>query len=119
MEITDDMVGLYNIADFVIGRSGAGVTAECYYKQLPMLLIPLENKATRGDQFQNAKYYVDLGVADIIRECDLTEERLFKKVFDLSSNLYKYNKKYKDLPKTNGKQKILNKIYEYANKKTD
>ena len=117
MEITDDVVGLYNIADFVIGRSGAGVTAECYYKQLPMLLIPLENKASRGDQFQNAKYYVDLGVAEILRECDINEEHLLKKINDLSQNLSTYKKKYKDLPKTNGKQQILNKIYEYANKK--
>lgn len=119
MEMTDDIVPLYNIADFVIGRSGAGVTAECYYKQLPMLLIPLENKSTRGDQFQNAKYYVELGVADIIRECDINEERLYKKIIDLSHNLDCYKKRYNSLAKTNGKEKILYKIYEYANKKTD
>ena len=35
MEMTDDIVSLYNIADFVIGRSGAGVTAECFYKNIP------------------------------------------------------------------------------------
>lgn len=119
MEMTDDVVGLYNIADFVIGRSGAGVTAECYYKQLPMLLIPLENKATRGDQFQNAKYYVDLGVADILRECDINEDKLLKKILDLSQNLSIYKKKYKDLSKINGKQQILDLINEYVNKKTD
>ena len=119
MEMTDDVVGLYNIADFVIGRSGAGVTAECYYKQLPMLLIPLENKASRGDQFQNAKYYVDLGVADIIRECEINEEKLIKKIIDINQNLLSYKKKYKELNKINGREKILNKIYEYANKKTD
>ena len=62
-ELTDDMVNLYNIADMVIGRSGAGVTAECFFKKLPMILIPLENKATRGDQTLNAKYYEKLGVA--------------------------------------------------------
>ncbi len=119
MEMTDDVVSLYNIADFVIGRSGAGVSAECYYKQLPMLLIPLENKSSRGDQFQNAKYYVDLGVADILRECDINQERLYKKIINLSENLEKYKKKYKDLPKLNGKQKILDIIFEYTNKKTD
>lgn len=117
MEMTDDVVSLYNMADFVIGRSGAGVSAECYYKQLPMLLVPLENKSTRGDQFQNAKYYVDLGVADILRECDMNQDRLHKKIINLSENLEKYKKKYKDLPKLNGKQKILDKIFEFTNKK--
>ena len=119
MEMTDDVVGLYNIADFVIGRSGAGVTAECYFKHLPMLLIPLENKSTRGDQFQNAKYYVDLGVAEILRECDINGERLYNKILDLSQNLKKYKNKYKDLMQINGKQQILNLIKEKANKKTD
>ena len=119
MEMIDDVVSLYNIADFVIGRSGAGVTAECYYKQLPMLLIPLENKATRGDQFQNAKYYVDLGVADIIRECDLNEQRLLNKIANMVSSLSTYKKKYKELTQINGKQQILDLINKYANKKTD
>lgn len=119
MEITDDVVGLYNIADFVIGRSGAGVTAECFYKQLPMLLIPLENKSSRGDQFQNAKYYVNLGVAEILRECDINEDRLFNKILNLSQNLTSYKNKYKNMPKTNGKKQILDLIEKYSNKKTD
>lgn len=119
MEMTDDIVALYNRADFVIGRSGAGVTAECFYKKLPMLLIPLENKSTRGDQFQNAKYYVDLGVAEILRECDINEERFYKQIIDFSNNIKIYKNKFKCLPKLNGKQKIIEIINEYANKKTD
>ena len=119
MEATEDIVSLYNIADLVIGRSGAGVTAECYYKNIPMLLIPLENKSTRGDQFQNAKYYVDLGVADIIRECDITQERFLKKIDNMIGNLAIYDNKYNNLNKINGRQKILNLIERYANKKTD
>lgn len=116
MEATDDVVSLYNVADFIIGRSGAGVTAECYYKQIPMLLVPLENKSSRGDQFQNAKYYVDLGVAEIVRECDLNERFLLKKILDISTNLNNYIQKYKLQTKSNGKLKILSLINEYANK---
>jgi len=119
MEITDDVVSLYNAADFVIGRSGAGVTAECFFKKLPMLLIPLENKSTRGDQFENAKYYVDLGVADILRECDITEERLLKKIYNMNERLNIYKQKLKEQQQTNGKQQILDLINTYANKKTD
>ena len=77
MEICNDMVNVYNLADFVIGRSGAGVTAESYFKNLPMILIPLENGSSRGDQLQNAKYYNSQGVAEIIRENELTPTKLY------------------------------------------
>lgn len=106
-EIRNDMVNLYNIADFVIGRSGAGVTAECFYKHLPMLLIPLENKSSRGDQTQNAKYYADLGVARIIRENDLSPTRLLREIQLFSADLDKFKTKYIKLPTSNGIDKII------------
>jgi len=106
-EMVDNIVNLYNIADFVIGRSGAGVTAECFYKQLPMLLIPLQNKSTRGDQVFNAEYYHKLGVAEILKEIDLTPELLLKKINLFNSNLNKYKNKYQNIENKNGKEKLL------------
>ncbi len=116
-EIVDDMVNLYNIADFVIGRSGAGVTAECFFKQLPMILIPLENKATRGDQLLNAKYYKNLGVAQIIREQELTPTLMLKETYNFHKNLGEYITKYSSLKQSNGKQKIVELIKKQANEK--
>lgn len=113
-EMTNDMVNLYNIADFVIGRSGAGVTAECFYKNLPMLLIPLENKATRGDQLLNARYYEKKGVAKIIRESQLTPQILLNEIKKLKNNLENYKNKYKNIEKTNGKEKIIQLINKYS-----
>lgn len=107
MEITKDIVSLYNIADFVIGRSGAGVTAECYFKHLPMLLIPLENGASRGDQLTNAEYYVKEGVAFILREADLTGEKLLASIKAFSNNLNMYKQAYQSKQIDNGKQKVL------------
>ena len=106
-EMVEDIVKLYNIADFVIGRSGAGVTAECFYKQLPMLLIPLQNKATRGDQVLNAKYYQNLGVAEIVYENNLTPTNLFNEINKINFNLDKYKNKYKSMNIINGKEKII------------
>lgn len=116
-EIVDDMVNLYNIADFVLGRSGAGVTAESFYKQLPMILIPLANRATRGDQLLNAKYYEKLGVAKMVKEDELTPTLLLNELKDFAKNIGKYKTKYKTLKQSNGKQKVVNIINEYANKK--
>ncbi len=116
-EMTNDMFNLYNIADFVIGRSGAGVTAECYFKNLPMILVPLENKATRGDQLLNAKYYEKQGVAKIVHEANLTPTKLLKEINDFYKNINLYKTAYNSTKQINGKEKILELITKYANKK--
>ncbi len=113
IEQTDDMVNLYNLSNFVLGRSGAGVTAECFYKKLPMILIPLENKATRGDQLLNAKYYENLGVATILHETDLTPTNLLKTIKSFYKQINNLKGKYKNLNATNGRQKIIDLIKKY------
>ena len=118
-EMIENMVNIYNISDFVIGRSGAGVTAECFFKKLPMILIPLDNKATRGDQLLNAKYYENLGVAQIIREDELTPTLLLDEISKFAKNLNSYKEKYNLLKRTNGKNMIVNLIDEFSNKKAD
>ena len=107
LETTNDMVNLYNIADFVLGRSGAGVTAECFYKKLPMILIPLENKASRGDQLMNARYYENQGVAKILREPDLTPTKLLETIEEFSKSLNSYKQVYTRIDTKNGKDKIV------------
>lgn len=107
-ERTDQMVNFYNIADFVIGRSGAGVTAECYFKDLPMILIPLQNKESRGDQVLNARYYENQGVAKIIEENSLNPTMFLGEIKSFYKNIGKYKNKYKNLNKVNGKEKIIN-----------
>jgi len=120
MEACNDMVNLYNLADFVVGRAGAGVTAESYFKNLPMLLIPLENGSSRGDQLQNARYYETQGVAEIIREKELNPTKLLEKINNIKNNLNNYRNKYKNIEIINGKNKIIKIINEILkNKKAD
>lgn len=118
-EMTSDIVNLYNIADFVLGRSGAGVTAECFFKRLPMLLVPLQNKATRGDQLLNAEYYVNLGVANIIKETELTPTKLLQEINQFNKSLKTYKDAYKSHKQLNGKEKVIGLIKDYSNKKED
>ena len=113
IELTKDMNSLYNLADFVIGRSGAGVSAECFYKRLPMILIPLENKSSRGDQLQNAKYYKNLGVATILREHELTPTKLFNEIKAFKNWLENYLKNYQKFNTANGLDKVLKIIKKY------
>lgn len=105
VEMYDDMPSLYNLATFVIGRSGAGVTAESFYKQLPMLLIPLENASSRGDQNQNANYYVNKGVAKVLHEKDLTPNLFYQEIEDFYKNINSFKQAYKKQNIINGRLK--------------
>ncbi|MDD7202605.1 MAG: undecaprenyldiphospho-muramoylpentapeptide beta-N-acetylglucosaminyltransferase [Sphaerochaetaceae bacterium] len=60
--ITDDMAALYEAADLVVSRSGAGAISElCHYGK-PSILIPLRS-GSRGDQVVNAKRMEKAGAA--------------------------------------------------------
>lgn len=112
-EMVDNIVEFYNVADFVIGRSGAGVTAECFFKRMPMILIPLDNGASRGDQMQNANYYTNLGTATILREKDLTPTALLRTIEKFDLDLDKYIKNYASIKTHNGKEYVLDLIKKY------
>lgn len=113
VEIVESMNEIYNSVDFVLGRAGAGVTAECYYKKLPMFLIPLENKSSRGDQVQNACYYVACGVAEMHHEDDLTAELLLNKIKNFHANISRFKNAYNSQKIFNGKQKVVEIIKKY------
>ena len=116
METTDNIIGLYNSVDVVIGRSGAGVSAECYYKRKPMLLIPLE-KASRGDQLQNAKYYENRGVAKILHECKLNPKTFVEGIAQFMSDIQTYIDAYNNCENVNGRLKTLDIINNKIDKK--
>lgn len=115
-EMIEDMNTIYNSVDFVLSRAGAGVTAECYFKNLPMILIPLENKASRGDQVQNAEYYVQHDVAILLHEHDLTAEILKTEIEKFYKDLPKYKQNYKSQKQINGREKIVDMIKETISK---
>lgn len=115
IEMCNDMNNLYNLSDFVVGRSGAGVTAECFYKKLPMILIPLENGSSRGDQKQNAEYYKNLKVAKIIYENELTSEKFLFEIFRLKKEIDIFKNNYNKFNQYNGKNKIINLLKSYIN----
>lgn len=113
IESYEKMNELYNIVDFVIGRSGAGVSGECFFKSIPMLLIPLQNKASRGDQVQNAKYYENLGVAKILYENELNPTKLLDAIIDFNKSLDVFQSSYKKIKRINGKEKVIELIHEF------
>ena len=88
VEFENDMPRLYATADIIITRAGANALAECIALKKPTIAIPLE-KASRGDQIQNAEYYSAMGAISVLRESEL-KSRLLPTIDDVLANRIKY-----------------------------
>ena len=116
IEITDNVPYLLSISDLVVGRAGAGVVFECAYMHKPMLLIPLQNGQSRGDQVQNAQYFYRLGCAKILEEFKLSPSTLLKSIELALPNTKEMTTNLKKLDLSAGKEKMLKLIGEVLNK---
>ncbi len=85
-EFIADMGMAYACADVVLSRAGAGTLFELIALKKPSLVVPLEG-ATRGDQWENAKYFNRRGLCQILPQKNL--HQLVKRVDELfqDSNL--------------------------------
>ena len=89
VEFENDMPKLYATSDIIITRAGANALAECIALQKPTLAVPLE-KASRGDQLQNAQYFAQKGAIKILREGDMTPATLTSAALGLYNSRTKY-----------------------------
>ncbi|MCD8041060.1 MAG: UDP-N-acetylglucosamine--N-acetylmuramyl-(pentapeptide) pyrophosphoryl-undecaprenol N-acetylglucosamine transferase [Clostridia bacterium] len=80
-EFIADMGAAYAAADCAVARSGSNSAFELIANKIPTLFIPLENKASRGDQLQNANYFKNKGLCRVLRQKDLTKESLLKEIY--------------------------------------
>ncbi|ORU92980.1 MAG: UDP-N-acetylglucosamine--N-acetylmuramyl-(pentapeptide) pyrophosphoryl-undecaprenol N-acetylglucosamine transferase [Cycloclasticus sp. symbiont of Poecilosclerida sp. N] len=74
-EFIDDMKAVYQWADVVICRAGAMTISELAVMGLPSILVPLP-QAIDDHQTKNAVYLVDEAAAVLIRQSDLSVEKL-------------------------------------------
>ena len=96
MEFCTDMPSLYAACDIAVTRGGAGSLAELVAMGIPAVCIPLE-KASRGDQIENAEYYSKRGALKVLRERELNADTLVTAVVDLYNGRAKYAAAMKDL----------------------
>lgn len=83
-EYEKDMGAAYACADMIIARSGANTVFECMALKKKALFIPLENRATRGDQVANAEYFAAKKLCAVLREKNLN--KFYKAVEDTFSD---------------------------------
>ncbi len=79
LEFASDIASLYAQTDVAVSRAGANSLAELIALGIPTVAVPLE-KASRGDQVQNAEYYEKLGAITVLRESDMTPDSLVRAV---------------------------------------
>lgn len=110
---------VYNIQDYlalsdmVISRAGSNAICELLALKKPMILVPLSNSASRGDQVDNAKYFESLGICLILNESTLTSEEFLNKINLLNKKKNSFITKMNSLPSINGTQNIVNEILNY------
>jgi len=84
--IKSEMPDVLAASALVIARSGANTVWECAAAGKPMILIPLDKGSSRGDQIENAQYFVSAGAAIMLTGDDATPQRLAETVRRISEN---------------------------------
>lgn len=81
--VTDLYSSLMDMADVVITRGGANTIFELVAMSKLHIIIPLGREASRGDQIENANYFVKKGYAKKIEESQLNVINLQTSLDDL------------------------------------
>ncbi len=89
IEFCNAMPDLYAAVDIAVTRAGANALSELIALKIPAIAVPLE-KASRGDQLENARYFDDLGAVKMLRESDITERTFAAEVRRLYAERFKY-----------------------------
>ena len=111
--LTKELADLFSLADVFISRAGANTICEIISLAKPNLLIPLSEKASRGDQILNARSFEKRGYSMVLKEEELTPESLMKSVHQLYANRETFIAAMNNSNYTNSINRILSLIQEY------
>ena len=104
----------FALADIVVSRAGSNAICELLALNKPMILIPLSNKATRGDQLDNANHFKELGIATVLNESTLTASKLTQEIENMDQKKNLFTQKMNSLKNKNGTQNIINEILKFV-----
>ena len=71
MKYVENIFDYYSCADAVISRCGANAACELLAMRKKVVFVPLNNRASRGDQVENARHYVNMECAAMCDEKQL------------------------------------------------
>ncbi|WP_243300190.1 undecaprenyldiphospho-muramoylpentapeptide beta-N-acetylglucosaminyltransferase [Bacillus litorisediminis] len=114
--VTDELPHLYAISDLVLTRAGSNTIFELLALRKPMILIPLPDTQSRGDQIQNADYFKRQGYAEVIKDENLKGKEAVELVKTTYANRYQYVDEMRKQAVQNPTEKLLSLIEEYKKK---
>lgn len=114
--IKEELSDLMAAADIMISRAGANAICEILALRKPNILIPLSAQASRGDQILNAASFEKAGYSIVIREDDVTDDKLLNAVHQAYEQREEYVKAMKRSQLNNSIEKIVGLINEAAKK---
>ena len=112
-EFARDIGRLYAVADCAVSRCGANSAFELIINGVPTLFIPLENRRSRGDQKENARYFERAGVCHVLGQPQLSAGALIESIDGVlrDRGLKERLKEYNLQP---GNRRIIAEIERYA-----
>jgi len=97
--IDKELKDLLALADVVITRAGSNSIFELASLAKPMILVPLPNTSSRGEQSLNAQSFVAKGYAEIIKDEEISNpDVLFPMLEKVYANREKYTKNMQNNP---------------------
>lgn len=87
-----EVAGIYEKVDIVISRAGANTVSDILASGRPAILIPLPISYL-DEQAKNAGFLAKFGFARVVKQDELTVERLLREIREISSNYNKFIEK--------------------------
>lgn len=105
---------LYEDCDLIISRAGASTVSEILYIKRPAILIPLP-RTFMNEQYKNAEYAEDFGIAKVMTEEEVASGHLSKAVDEIFLNWGKIVSRVsaKPSPDLGATQKIVDVVEKY------
>lgn len=113
----DNMETIYENADLIISRSGAGSLTEISLWGIPAILIPYPHAAD-DHQHKNALEYTKLGAAILIPEKELNSDKLCQLISDLirdDKKLFEMSRHMKKLGRPKAANEVCNELEKMIN----
>lgn len=111
--VKEELPDLFAAADIMLSRAGANALSELIALNIPSLLIPLSQNASRGDQILNAQSMQRQGYCRMVEEENLTEEVLVRELTKLYETRGEYKRNMSRATKISGVDKVLKIINAY------
>ena len=112
--IKKELSDLMDAADLVISRAGANAICEILALRKPNILVPLSAAASRGDQILNAASFEKQGYSYVIKEEELSGDKLLSAVREVYSQKENYISAMAGSQLNNSIEKIIDLIEETA-----